>query len=218
VRYLGFTSSAHAHRSLLCLRPASAPVLLTHGAVVLISVVAVRLHHRWCRSHLHPRSVFAMVVRQLSGPPAPQRADGSASRAMRAAHTVLSVCPLGVTIAGAVSSPMLSWLQHLCVLLLRSHRVLRTLRGRSIWYYLSIFFFSPYPRTVYCDSVIPSVCVGVMVHTALQSCARPQSSSSLPSAYLYALFFSFPSPFPFPPHLSSMTLILSFVKLVFSPG
>jgi hypothetical protein len=92
------------------------------------------------------------------------------------------------------------------------------LRGRSIWYYLSIFFFSPYPRTVYCDSVIPSVCAGVMVHTALQSCARPQSSSSLPSTYLYALFFSFPSPFPFPPHLSSMTLILSFVKLVCSPG
>jgi hypothetical protein len=78
------------------------------------------------------------------------------------------------------------------------------------------FSFSSWFQTVYSDSATPTVRPGMMVHTALQSCARPQPSPSSVSAYLYALFSSFPSPLPFPPRLASVTLILHFLKLFYT--
>jgi hypothetical protein len=88
----------------------------------------------------------------------------------------------------------------------------------EIYLVLSIpFFLSHHPQTVKSDGAIPFVRAGVMVHTDLRSCARPQLDSS-PLGYLYVLLFSFSSPFPFPPHLPSVAPILSFVKLVFFSG
>jgi hypothetical protein len=89
------------------------------------------------------------------------------------------------------------------------------LHGRSIQYCLSLFFLSPHPQIVNSDGATPSVHAGVTVHTDLRSCAHPPPNSSPRSGYLYVLFFTFPSPFPFPPHLPSIAFILSLVKLVF---
>jgi hypothetical protein len=72
----------------------------------------------------------------------------------------------------------------------------------EIYLVLSIpLFLLALAAKVYNNSAIPSVYAGVTVHTALQSCVCPQSSSWPSSAYLYVCFFSFPSPFPFPSHL-----------------
>jgi hypothetical protein len=163
-------------------------------------VAVVCLHCRWCRSRLHPRSIFAMVEHWLGR------------------TTSVSPCGwVGVMCTGCVTHPQLPAAPARAVapVPLRARDLLH---GRSIRYCLSPFFLSPHLQTVNSGGAIPSMCVGVMVHTDLRSCACPQPDSSLLSGYLYVIFFSFPSPFTFPPHLPSVAPILSFVKLVFFLG
>jgi hypothetical protein len=143
MHYLGFSSLAHARRSLLYLRRASMPILLTHGALVLIVMAAVHLCHRWCRYRFHPRSVFVTDMRQLRW------------------TTSSSVCSwVGVTCDkcnshGRQHAPAG---HHHCLRYLITHAWLaaaptRALppvpprgqelpHGRSIRYYLSLLFFS----------------------------------------------------------------------------
>jgi hypothetical protein len=187
--------SACARRSLLCIRPASAPVFLAHAAVILIAAAAVHLHHRWCRYRLHLRSVFAMVERWLGR------------------TTNISPCDwASVTCTGCVAHPQLPTPARAIAPV--PPRAWDLLHGRSIQYCLSLFFLSPHPQIVKSDGATPSVHAGVTVHTDLRSCAHPPPNSSPRSGYLYVLFFTFPSPFPFP-HLPSIAFILSLVKLVF---
>jgi hypothetical protein len=105
-----------------------------------------------------------------------------------------------------------------CVVASVPSRARDLLYGRSIRYCLSLFFLSPHPQIVNSDGATPFLRAGVTVHTDLGSCSRPRPDSSPSSGYLYVLFFSFSSPFLFPPHLPRVAPILSLVKLVFFPG
>jgi hypothetical protein len=184
--------AARSSASALRRRPSSSPMLLLSSSQQPLSIFITDGAGTVfiCDQFLRWSSVGS------GEPPTSHSATGPASRA-------------------PVASPTLSC-RHLHVLLLRSHHVLGTFSMGDLSSTVYPFFFlSPHPQIVNSDGATPSVHAGVTVHTDLRSCAHPPPNSSPRSGYLYVLFFTFPSPFPFPPHLPSIAFILSLVKLVF---